>query len=207
MTHINRGVRKILEIPIIYNLFHNITGGNKFRETYFDTYFNLVEGARVLDIGCGSGVMLEHISESLNYIGIDFEEGYIDYCKQKYGERGQFIHDKVDDNIKEDWLDYFDAINAHGLIHHLNDTDAEHLLESSYKYLKPGGYMVTFDTCYHEDQSGISKWFVSKDRGQNVKTTDEYLLTAKKYFSKVEGTLYKNYSRLPYSAFAMKLIK
>lgn len=207
MTHVNTGIRKILENPMIYNLFHNITGGNKFRKKYFAKYFDLQEGAYVLDIGCGSGVMLENISQDIEYYGVDFEQSYIDFCKEKYGNRGKFFREKVGENIREEWLGYFDAINAHGLIHHLSDVDSDLLLSTAYKYLKPNGYLVTFDSAYHNDQPILSKWLVSKDRGQNVKHCDDYLSFAKQYFKNIEGTLYTNYSMLPYAAYAMKMIK
>ncbi len=207
MTHVNTGIRKILELPFVYNLFHNITGGNAFRKEYFNKYFDLSDGSKVLDIGCGSGVMLENIKSEIEYYGVDFEKGYIDYCNEKYGNRGQFFNEKVGEVIRTEWLDYFDAMNAHGLIHHLSDDDGEFLLKSAYKYLKPGGYLVTFDTAYHDNQSSASKWLVSKDRGQNVKHTKDYLKLAEKHFDRVEGKIYTNYSRLPYSAFAMKMIK
>ncbi len=207
MTHINTGIRKILENPLIYNLFHNITGGNAFRKHYFSTYFDLPKGAKVLDIGCGSGVMLENIKQHINYYGIDFEKSYIDFCKEKYGDRGNFIHETVGASLREEWFDYFDAVNAHGLLHHLSDADGATLIETAQKYLKPGGYLVTFDTTYHDNQSSISKWFVSKDRGQNVKHTEEYLELASNYFQKIDSKLFTNYSKLPYSAFAMKMTK
>jgi len=207
MTHVNTGIRKILENPKVYNLFHNITGGNKFRQVYFNTYFDLAPGSKVLDIGCGSGVMLSFIKEDLDYYGVDFEKSYIDYCVDTYGDRGTFVHQKVGEELKGEWFDSFDAVNAHGLLHHLSDEDCHTLLATGLKYLKKGGYMVTFDTAYHDEQSSISKWLVSKDRGQNVKHISDYKNLAENYFSKIESRLYTNYSRLPYAACAMKMTK
>lgn len=206
-THISTGIRSVLAHPAIYNLFHNITGGNKFRKTYFTKYFSLSPGSKVLDIGCGSGVMLDFIREDLDYHGIDFEPAYIDFCKEKFGDRGQFFLEKADENWRDEWEGNFDAINAHGLLHHLSDEEGEKLIRMSNYYLKPGGYLVTFDTSYHDNQSAISKWLVSKDRGQNVKHNTEYHKLGEKHFNTVEGTLFTNYSRLPYSAYAMKMIK
>lgn len=206
-THISTGIRKILAVPIIYNLFHNITGGNKFRKTYFEKYFSLDKGSKVLDIGCGSGVMLQNIKEDIEYYGIDFEPSYISFCEKEYGNRGKFSLEKAGEELRKEWENKFDAINAHGLLHHLSDEEGETLLKTAKYYLKPGGYLVTFDSSYHKTQSKISRWLVSKDRGQNVKMDSDYLTMAKKYFTNVEGQLYTNYSRLPYSAFAMKMFK
>lgn len=207
MTHVNTGIRKILENPTIYNLFHKITGGNTFRAKYFKHYFDLPAGSKVLDIGCGSGVMLEFIKSDIQYFGIDFESSYIEYCSKKYGDRGTFIHQKVGEELRSTWLNSFDAINAHGLLHHLSDEDGVTLLKTAHSYLKPGGYLVTFDTSFHESQSLLSKWLVSKDRGQNVKYSHEYQALAEQFFSSVQGDLYTNYSRLPYCAYAMKMKK
>lgn len=206
-THINTGIRKILENPLIYNLFHNITGGNAFRKQYFSTYFTLTPGSRVLDIGCGSGVMLANISSDIEYYGVDFEASYIAYCREHYGDRGTFIHQKVGDELRTEWFDHFDAINAHGLLHHLSNEDGAILLETAHKYLKKGGYLVTFDSAYYADQPAHSRWLVSKDRGQNVKEDTAYQSFAEHYFDQVEGRLYTNYSRLPYAAYAMKMTK
>lgn len=206
-NHVNSGIRKILENPKIYNLFHDILGGNNFRKNYFETNFNLPKGAKILDIGCGSAVMLKYINQEIDYYGIDFEESYIEYCRKTYGNRGNFFLEKAGEKLREDWFGYFDAINAHGLLHHISDAEGELVLETGLKYLKSGGFLVTFDTATHQNQSTLAKAFINMDRGKNIKTPEEYLNMAKKYFKNVNGKLYENYSRIPYSAYSMVMTK
>ena len=206
-THISSGIRKVLEYPFVYNLFQFVIGGNKHRSNHFKKFFTGKPGQKVLDIGCGTAVLLEHLEEGVEYHGCDMQESYISYAQSKFGNRGKFYQEKVGENIRDEWLSYFDIVNAHGLLHHLNDQDSEVLLEGAYTYLKKGGYLVTVDTVFHEDQSIMSKWLVSKDRGLNIRTPKEYLKLANKFFDKVECYLETDSLNIPYSIYVMVLYK
>lgn len=207
MSHINKGVRKILEIPAIYNTFQTLHGGNEKRKQHFKAHFSDPKLSKILDIGCGTGVLLEYLNESVEYHGCDMEESYIQHAQNKFGDRGNFYLERVGETIKPDWLDYFDAINAHGLLHHLTNEDSNALLEIAYKYLKPGGFFLTLDTVYYDNQNPISKWVVSKDRGQNIRTPKQYEALANTYFDKIETKLIKKHNRIMYSVFVMKMFK
>jgi cyclopropane fatty-acyl-phospholipid synthase-like methyltransferase len=207
MSHINTGIRKILEIPAVYNVFQTLHGGNAKRKEHFEKHFSDESIKKVLDIGCGTGVLLEHLNDSIEYHGVDMEESYIQHAQEKYGDRGKFYVQRVGTDVKEEWLNYFDAINAHGLIHHLNDDDIHVLLKGARDYLAPNGKIITIDAVYYDGQSSFSKWIVSKDRGQNVKTKEQYIEIANQYFSRVETELIKDHNRLKYSVLVMMLQK
>jgi len=207
ITHINTGIRKILEHPSIYNSFQDAIGGNKQRKEHFLTYFKNTQNKNILDIGCGTAVLLEYIEDTADYHGCDMEESYINYCIKKYGDRGSFYTERVGEVVREEWLSYFDIINAHGLLHHLNDNDSKDLLDISYKYLKPGGILVTVDSVFHKNQSSFAKWLISKDRGQNVRTPEAYLALAKQHFPQVDGFIDDKAYRIPYSLYTMIMKK
>jgi len=206
-SHINTGIRKVLEFPIVYSLFSKIIGGEKNREIHFKKYFDLSKDSRVLDIGCGPGVLLKYLNEGIEYHGFDMQKEYIEFAKDKFGSRGNFYCAKVDQSFNPEWESTFDAINAHGLLHHLDDDDGIKLLESAFYYLKPNGYLVTVDTVKHDNQSKLTSWIVSKDRGQNIKSPSGYLAFAKSVFKNVNGDLIDNHNRIPYSIFVMKMVK
>lgn len=207
MSHINKGIRKILEVPLVYNAFQTLHGGNAKRKVHFKKHFSDKSIKTLLDIGCGTGVLLEHLDQSIEYHGVDMEESYIQHAREKYKNRGSFYTQRVGQDINENWINYFDAINAHGLIHHLNDEDIGILLNGAKNYLSPKGKIVTIDAVYYDGQSRFSKWIVSKDRGQNVKTIEQYTELAKRYFTNVETELIKNHNRLKYSVLVMVLQK
>jgi len=207
VSHIQSGVRKILEIPWVYNTFANVIGGNKSREKHFQKYLISKDIKSILDIGCGTAVLLKHLDDDVEYHGCDMEQGYLDHCIETYGDKGNFYLERVGEKVREEWLGKFDAINAHGLLHHLNNDDGEALLDISKKYLKKGGFLLTMDPVFYEGQASFSKWIVSKDRGQNVRTPKSYDALAYKYFNRIETDLIKKNNNIYYSGYVMKMFK
>jgi len=208
-THINTGLRSYLENPKFYNLFQSIIGANDHRRKHFEKLFPLSSGMSVLDIGCGTGIFADYINKFIEYHGCDMEEKYIDYCLNKFKSSNfSFYQEKVGENDRKDWHSKFDYINAHGLLHHLPDSACKILLQTSKRYLKSGGKLITVDSTFHSKQSKLRKWLVSKDRGQNIKTPYGYKSFASAVFENVDGYIDDSYSRIiPFSVYIMTLTK
>mgnify|MGYP000049655615 CR=1 FL=1 len=207
-AHINTGFRKVLEIPSFYDLFQTLIGGNLHREEHFKKHIINKKIESILDIGCGTAVLLDHLlDKKIKYIGCDMQQSYITKARNKYKDKGEFYCEKVGEHVREEWIGKFDIINAHGLLHHLSDEESKALLEISSKYLKPEGFLVTVDSLFHDQQSKLSKWLVSKDRGQNIRQPKEYLKLAGNYFRNVESYIDDKSLRIPYSIFTMIMYK
>jgi SAM-dependent methyltransferase len=91
---------------------------------------------RLLDIGCGAGNMIHHLSHYGRVKGIDIDERPV----RKARERGYDV-DQFDATRPLPFdTNSFDAVTALDVIEHNQDDLA--ILADSYRILKPGGHMI-----------------------------------------------------------------
>jgi SAM-dependent methyltransferase len=198
-------VRPILDHPFFYQLFHTIVGARGRSELLMTTYIRPIPGDRILDIGCGPGSMLPYLPES-HYLGVDANESYIKSARKRYGHRGQFVCDRVSQQSVKD-LGVFDIVLALGLVHHLDDAEARDLFRMGHNALRPGGRMITMDGCYISPQSGAARYFLSRDRGQFVRTADQYIRVARTQFTEVHADIRHDALRIPYTTLFMICVR
>ena len=195
-------LKSLLQKPNVYLFFKKIILSEKNRKLFVSKHINAQQYDNILDIGCGPADILDLLPE-VNYFGFDMNPRYIEHAKKKYGDRGRFLCQKVSSRDVEK-TGSFDIILANGILHHLNDEESFHLFELAKSALKPSGKLITFDGCYTDNQSKIKKYILSKDRGEFVKTRDEYVNLASNYFSIIDVTLYENFLRIPFSHILME---
>lgn len=71
---------------------------------------------------------------------------------------------------------------ATGVLHHLDDEQAVGLMRLAHSALRAGGRLITTDPCFAGDQSVVSRFLVSHDRGQNVRDAAGYEALARAVF-------------------------
>ncbi|MHB8916519.1 MAG: class I SAM-dependent methyltransferase [Desulfocucumaceae bacterium] len=197
--------RFFLESPVLYRLFQGLAGADYFSRIYANEYVKANSGDRILDIGCGPADILRYLPK-VEYVGFDLNKAYIDYAAKKYSE-ASFYCRKIDIQMIEEfgWENSFDIVLANGVIHHLNENEALELLELSRLALKPGGRLVTHDGVYIQDQSAISRYLWSIDRGRYVRTREKYIALASRVFKNVKTSIRYDLLRVPrHSLFMME---
>ena len=83
-------IKDVLAAPWVYDLAQYVIRGTAYGPDFVSQYVKAKPGDRVLDIGCGTGVMLHHLPD-VEYVGFDMSEAYIDACRKRFGNRGS-IH-------------------------------------------------------------------------------------------------------------------
>lgn len=191
----------LLNRPSIYLALQSFLGAKAARRICIQEYARPVEGERVLDIGCGPGFAIDYLPR-VDFVGVDVDSKYIGYAQRQYGTRGKFYcMEWTPDRARE--FQRFDLVMLNGVLHHLDDTMAEALLNCIAGSLRSEGRLLTLDGCWNETMSPISRWLIRNDRGQFVRTPAAYHRLAGQCFSKIELHRRNDLFRFPYDACVM----
>lgn len=193
----------VLKIPAGYRFFRWMVGGESAWKTYLADYVKPVSGEKIFDIGCGPANVLDYLPE-VNYTGLDISPDYIRSATQRFGSRGRFLCGDVGLDSIEDEQGSFDLVLATGLIHHLDDMQADRLFGLARRAMRPTGRLITFDGCYVPEQSRVTRWLLARDRGKFVRREENYLKLASAQFAKVEPYLRHDLLRIPYTHLIMR---
>ena len=178
-------------------------GKSSSGEIFIKRYLRPVAGERLLDIGCGTGTIVDFLPR-VDYWGLDSSVRYIDFAKKKFGERAKFMNA---DLCTVPWpvSGPFDRAMAIGVLHHLSDEQVVQVLKNTKEMLKPGGKLVTLDGCYESHQSPIAHFFLSMDRGKYVRDEAGYAALARSVFKKVSFHFERKLLRVPYLHLIMEM--
>ncbi|MDM8561940.1 class I SAM-dependent methyltransferase [Candidatus Marithioploca araucensis] len=208
MSQITQGIRSILSVPAIYSLFGQLLdkkkgGGNT---ALVKEYIRPKANDQLLDIGCGTGNILDYLPENVEYTGFDANHQYIEAAQKRYGHRATFICERIN-TAHLGKYSQFDLVFVDGVLHHLDDREALQLFKIAYAALKNGGRLITMDGVFVENQSSVARWLISKDRGQNVRTQEGYLELASQVFSNINTDIRHDLLRIPYTHFILECSK
>ncbi len=198
----NLDPRSILSFPSFYRLFQTLVGAHRCRIECVERYIRPKASDRVLDCGCGPGILLEYLP-AVDYVGIDIDEKYIAAARRRYGDRATFRLGAVGvETIHEE--DHYDLVLAWGLLHHLDDEQVSEFLRLACRCLKPTGRLVTMDGCYSDDQSRAARYVIDLDRGRHVRSFEAWLELVRPVFPAVEAHLRHDLLRIPCSHLIME---
>ena len=195
-------LRSILERPLVYQSFQLVGGYFGARIKSMRAFLPIEPGARVADIGCGPGFIVERLPTTISYCGFDTDAKYIAYANARFGDKGRFFHRPFDALAARDHGP-FDIVMMNGVLHHLNDDEVHQILEIVRPALRAGGRLFTLDGCYVEGQSIAVRLLLGLDRGRHIRTEDGYRKLVACHFSSLEVHVDHRLSWGPYTWIVM----
>ena len=195
-----------LKVPSVYNVFSAAVGGNVLRRRLMQNHVRAKPGDKVIDIGCGSAQVLQYLP-GVDYIGIDINPDYIAFTRRTYGNKGTFLVGDTQFFRGDPRFKDADIMMAFGLLHHLDDEEAEQCIRFAYDALNTTGRFVCHEPCWIPSQGAISKYIMSTDRGRNIRTEQQYCQLAAKAFKRVDTWVDMKPMRIPYVTIVLECEK
>jgi 2-polyprenyl-6-hydroxyphenyl methylase/3-demethylubiquinone-9 3-methyltransferase len=118
---------------------------NPLRTNYIDRHASLA-GKKVLDVGCGGGILSEAMAQRGAYVtGIDMGEAPLNIAKLHALESGISVkYQQIPvEQLAEEMPASFDVVTCLEMLEHVPDPAS--IIQACYKLVKPGG-MVFFST-------------------------------------------------------------
>ena len=201
MAQVTSGLRAVLSSPAVYDTFQRLMGGHVGRTDFARHMVRATPGARILDIGCGTGDLLAYLPDGLDYHGWDISDDYIAAARTRFGHRGRFTAGLLGerDVVAEA---PFDIVIASGVLHHLDDEEVRRFAALARLAVRDGGRFVSTDPVFAEGQHPVARFLIARDRGQHVRTGEAYAALLRGTFTEVTGVL-RHRRWVPYTHWMM----
>jgi 2-polyprenyl-3-methyl-5-hydroxy-6-metoxy-1,4-benzoquinol methylase len=124
----------------------------QMRETYLDR-LSLAPDARVLDLGCGTGIVSRSLARREGFagalVGVDFSDALLAAARRLAADEAlgdRIIFRTGDAHALAEPAESYDAVIAHTLVSHVADPAA--VVSEAMRVLRPGGVLAVFDGDY-----------------------------------------------------------
>jgi SAM-dependent methyltransferase len=190
------GWRAVFSLAPVYRFAQTAIGADRVRTVLTDEFIRATPDDRIVDFGCGTADVLDHLPEC-DYVGVDASQRYIDDARSRYGDRGTFVTSAAErfDGVAPDRT----IAIAIGVLHHLDDDAASEMLRIASQTLEAGGRFVSIDPSLVEGQHPMAKLLVSRDRGQHVRTPEAQTELVRRWFPDADIVVRHDLLRTPYS--------
>jgi SAM-dependent methyltransferase len=115
---------------------------------------------RVLDVACGPGTNTAAFAHA-DYVGIDINEGYVNYARRKYARRFVAADMLAFDAGREG---QFDFVLVNSFFHHVDSPGTLRILRHLSGLIAPGGHIHVLDLVM-PPSPGVARFLAKSDRG------------------------------------------
>lgn len=189
---------RFLSVPHAFDAFQRLVGAQASKRRFVENEVRASPGGRVLDLGCGTGALLEYLPAGTRYVGVDVSPAYIRAARERHGPAGAFVCADVT-SFRPREGEAFDVAMAYGFFHHLDDDQAEKAFAVARSALGSSGRMVAAEPCVTSERGVLESALMALDRGAFIRTPAEYASLAEGAFADVKLRILRGELRIPYT--------
>ncbi len=198
MSQRTSSIYNFINNPLVYKIIQKIMSGTSLRKKIIKANIKK-KNLNILDIGCGPAEVIDYIP-GCKYYGYDIDKRSIEYAKKKYSNKNYHFFCKKFHNKEIKKLPMFDFVILFGILHHLNNKQANNVLALCKKKMKKNSKLLTEDPIFVNNQNFVARFLISKDRGNNVRKEKEYLKLLKLHFKNLKSKVTHQFF-IPYTWF------
>lgn len=196
---LGRGLRCALlagmELPRFYSNTQALAGWDRGWQIVVGEHLRPRVGERFLDIGCGPADILRWLPP-VDYTGVDPSAACIQACEHNHTGRGRFVCGTAA-ALAATAPEPFDTVLMLGVLHHMGDDEARDTVALAAALLRPGGRLISLDTCRWPGRPLVARLLSSADRGAWVRDQAGYLAMVEPSFAQVSATPLHHLLRVP----------
>ena len=180
-------IRKILNYPFFYTLYAKLIGRVAFSKRYAETYVKAKSGQKVLELGSGCGHLIPYLPEDIDYLGCDFSQKYIDYCKRKFPKRN-FLYQDITEPVKFDKT--YDIVFSEGVMAGLTDEQIKKMIDNIKNNTDEHSTIILSDMDYKKENSAFTNFLLEHERGTNLRGKNDYIKLFEEAGLKINEIIY-----------------
>jgi SAM-dependent methyltransferase len=172
--------------PEVYELLQTVVGARRNRKRLAQLFVDCEAGARVIDVGGGTGAIRPFLPASCQYICIDLEWPKLQGFQKRRLAGSAVLGDAAVAPFRDGVADY---VLASAVCHHLDDGALQSMFQDIRRVLKPGGRLVLLDALLAPKRLA-SRALWAMDRGSHPRTADALVLAIQSSLTLVDQTRY-----------------
>ena len=200
----NTGFRHVLTFAPMYRLAQRVIGADRVMRVFASEIARCDASSVVVDIGCGTADIRPFLTAS-RYFGVEPNPSYADAARRRVHPPDHIVNRDVSDGaLRRSLPEKADVVMMVGVLHHLNDDTALEALMLASSLICDSGRFVSIDPVLRPEQRRISRALVTRDRGRNVRSSEEMSQLFARQFPTVKLSNRSDLLRLPYDHVLME---
>ncbi len=172
----------LLNNPLPFNIVRSLLlwgKGRMYKE--LRNAIAVEKDSKVLDVGCGTGEFALLFDNSIDYTGIDMNQGFLDYASKLYkNQKKKFI--QMDATKMKFKQNEFDTVLLLSFMHHFPEGDLDKIFKKISGLTKKNIFVLE---PIPRKYNILSKIFYALDRGNFIRKKEEQLRILNKYFTTI----------------------